>query len=246
MRSIFKCAVSLLLTVTVQSAWAGNFTVGVEAIDYLPIYKGEGSQYSGFSRELLDAFAAKYGHQFSYKAFPVARLFDEFIKGGLDFKFPDNPQWSSDAKKGKNISYSKGAVEVVEGLMVLPENKGKGIATIRKLATMRGFTAWPYLDAINKKTIELTESNSFEALIQMGINKRADGIYISTIVGNFYLNEVMKKQGALVLDSSLPNTQSSFSLSSQNHPEVIAQFNEFLGKEKAAIAKLKAKYKIEE
>ena len=34
-------------------AWSGNFTVGVEGHDYLPISKGEGGAYSGYARDLF-------------------------------------------------------------------------------------------------------------------------------------------------------------------------------------------------
>ena len=47
------------------SVWAGNFTVGVEGTDYMPISKGDGASYSGYAKDLLDAFAAKYGHTFT-------------------------------------------------------------------------------------------------------------------------------------------------------------------------------------
>lgn len=98
-----------------------------DATDYLPIYKGDGSGYTGYARRLLDSFASKSGHTFTYKALPVARLHIEFAaRKTLDLKFPDNPHWSCDVKKDTKIYYSKGTVSVVEGLMLLPTNKGKG------------------------------------------------------------------------------------------------------------------------
>ena len=70
-----------------SAAWSGEYTIGVEGVDNLPIAKGEGSNYTGYARELLDAFAAKYGHKCNYSPMPVARLMDEFVvKKSLDFK----------------------------------------------------------------------------------------------------------------------------------------------------------------
>lgn len=235
----------LLLSVLLIPAWAGNFTVGVEATDYLPIYKGEGGSYSGYARDLLDAFGAKYGHQFTYKPMPIARLFDEFAKQkSLDFKFPDNALWQPDIKKGVSITYSKGAISVTEGLLVLPANKGKPLSGIKSIATLRGFTPWPYKAQIDSGAIKLTEANTADAAVQMGETGRADGVFLNTTSAAYIMAEVRKKPGELVLDDKLPLEKSEFSLSSIAHPEVIKQFNEFLSKEHDTVAKLKAKYKI--
>ena len=238
--------VSLLATLACSSAWCGNFTVGVEGHDYLPISKGEGGVYSGYARDLLDAFAAKYGHSFTYKPLPVSRLFDEFaVKKSVDFKFPDNAYWAADAKKGITIYYSKGLVAVTEGLLVLPANKGK-LSTVTKMATLRGFTPFPYLDQINAKKIAVTEVNAADAAISMAEAGRVDGVYLGVLAATHIMAEGMQKPGVLVLDESLPKSTNDFSLSSISHPEVVKQMDEFLVKEKDTVQKLKAKHKIVE
>ena len=109
------------------SAGKREMEAAYDATDYLPIYKGDGSSYTGYARRLLDSFASKSGHTFTYKALPVARLHIEFAaRKTLDLKFPDNPHWSCDVKKDTKTYYSKGTVSVVESLMLLPTNKGKG------------------------------------------------------------------------------------------------------------------------
>ena len=109
------------------SAGKREMEAAYDATDYLPIYKGDGSSYTGYARRLLDSCASKSGHTFTYKALPVARLHIEFAaRETRDFKFPDNPHWSCDVKKDTKTYYSKGTVSVVEGLMLLPTNKGKG------------------------------------------------------------------------------------------------------------------------
>jgi len=237
---------SVLTGLVTTSAWSGNFSVGVEGHDYLPISKGEGGVYSGYARELLDAFAAKYGHTFTYKPLPVSRLFDEFaVQKSVDFKFPDNAYWAADAKKGIAISYSKGLVLVTEGLLVPPAKKGK-ITTVTKMATLRGFTPFPYLDQINAKKITVTEVNAADAAINMAEAGRVDGVYLGVLAANHIMAEGMKKPGVLVLDESLPKSSNDFSLSTISHPEVIKQIDEFLVKEKDTVQKLKAKYKIVE
>lgn len=235
----------LLLLACLGCARAGSFTIGVESTDYLPVYKGDGGNYTGYARELLDAFGAKYGHQFTYKPMPIARLFDEFAKQkSLDFKFPDNPLWQQDVKKGANVVYSKSAVTVTEGLLVLPANKGKPLSNVKTIATLRGFTPWPYKAQLDSGAIKLTEANTADAAIQLGESGRADAVFLNTISAAYIMTEVRKKPGELVLDDKLPLEKSDFSLSSISHPDVVKQFNEFLDKEHASIAKLKSKYKI--
>lgn len=124
-------AAVILAGVCATPAWPAAFNVGVETTDYMPVYRIENSNYTGFARELLDVFAAKYGHQFTYVPYPIARLFDEFaVQKTLDFKFPDNPLWQTTIKKNVSVTYSNGILSVEEGLLVLPANKGRPLASI--------------------------------------------------------------------------------------------------------------------
>ena len=236
------CVLALLAS---PLAWAGNYTVGVEAADQLPVYKGDTGSYSGYSRELLDAFAARYGHTFTYKAYPAGRLLEEFgVARSVDFRYPDNPLWSTGAKKGLSIHYSQGLVPVTEGLLVPPERKGQKMAAVGKIAAVRGFTPVPYLEAIRSNKIEVAQVNSPEAGIGMAESGRVDGVYLSVLTANHVMESKLKKPGVVVFDSGLPNTVGDFALSTIAHPEVIAQLNEFLAKEKDLVARLKAKYGI--
>ena len=239
--------VALATCFLASPVWSDSFTVGVEATDYMPIYKGDGSNYTGYAKELLDGFASKNGHTFTYVRLPVARLFDEFVvKKSLDFKFPDNPNWSKDVKKDVNIVYSAGVLAVKQGVMVLPANKGKGLANITKMVTLRGFTPFPYMDQISSKKIEVMEVNYAGAAINIVASDRVDGAYMGVMAANYVMSETLNKAGMLVFDDSLPYATADFSLSSITHPEVIKQMNEFLAKEKSTVIKLKAKYKIAE
>ena len=242
-----KLTTPLVLVACLMSshAFSGSFTVGVQDTDYRPIFRGDLPSYSGFAREFLDTFAAKYGHTFTYRPFPSVNLYDEFaVKKTLDFKFPDNAYWAKEIKKDAKISYSRGVVSVTEGLMVLPANKGKG--NVSRIALVRGFTPFLYMDQIRDKKIAANEVNAPDAGISMVEAGRVDGVYLSVIVANYLMTDVLKKPGVLVFDDKLPNSKSDFSLSSIARPEVIKQFDEYLVKEKDTVDKLKAKYKIVE
>jgi ABC-type amino acid transport substrate-binding protein len=225
-----------------------TYVIGVENIDYLPHYTGENNQYTGFSRVLLDAFAQKTGCHFTYMPLPLNRLFREFLEGNVDFKYPDNPDWSADLKKDQTVYYSTPVVSAVTGIMVLPENKAQPLEQFETLGTMMGFTPTAYMKLIKEGNVKKTESAStdFATLLKMGMLKRVDGVYIAIDVGAYQLREILKKPDALVFNPNLPYDVQKYSLSSLKHPEIINEFNEFLVKEKAFADQLKTEYHIVE
>lgn len=226
-------------------ARADTLVVGVESIEYYPIYKGDDNQYTGFSRELLDGFAAYSGHTLKITPMPVLRLHDELLRRQtIDLKFPDNPTWNTEMRKGLWVSYSRPVLTVTEGLFVRPKQMGKGLAALKTIGAMRGFTPWPYMEKIQSNRIAFHSSDSFDALIKMGELGRIDGVFASTIVMNYYLTEKRKQPKLLVFDKDLPNKTVDFQLSSIKHPKVVTQFDDYLTKEKSSIDKLKAKYGI--
>ena len=130
--------------------------------------------------------------------------------------------------------------------MVLPSEKGKSLSNITKIATLRGFTPWPYMDQITSKKIELVEVNYSGAAINIAAAGRVDGVYMGNMMGKYVVDEVLRQKGILVFDESLPTSKSDFSMSTIAHPDVIKQLDEFLVKDKDLVAQLKAKYKIVE
>ena len=224
-----------------------DYIIGVENINYYPIYSWDGKEYKGYARDVLDSFAKKSGYKFVYKALPITRLFNDFIvKEELDFKFPDNPLWSSDIKKDKNVIYSNSVVAYIDGLLVLPENKKIELSDLKSLGIVRGFTAWEYLDLINSKKILLKESTDYTGLLVHTINKNTDAAYSNIVVANYHLNEILKKPKQLVFNEKLPYTKSSYYISTIKHKKVIDEFNKFLITEKKTVDALKKKYNVEE
>lgn len=241
-------AAALLVFATLPTAayaQAKSFNIGVEQTEYYPIYSYRNNQWVGYSRELLDAFAAKKGYQFTYTPLPILRLFVDFLKKDeLDFKFPDNPQWRTDLKGTMAITYSKPAFEGIEGSMVLPARVGKGIAAVKTLGTIRGFTPWPYQDAISAQKVFNETTDTLASLVQKTLAGRTDAMFINTAIADYHMAQELKKPGALVLDKGLPNNPVAYLLSTRKHPAIIAEFDAFLASEKALVAQLKAKYKL--
>jgi len=224
---------------------AQEYLIGVGDYEYYPYHSYSDKEgYSGFARELLDTFAQKQNIRFKYKAMPWKRVVNEYVEAKLDFVFPDNSHWDTDQKKGKKVYYSQPAVQYIDGVMVLPKNKGRGLGKLKTLGTMRGFTAWDYYDQINSGQIELLENSNFIPLLKQVIFKRIDGAYIETSVARYILNEKMKKPNALVFDQDLPHTTDFYYLSTIKHPKIIEKFNVFLSAEKDSIDQLKKKFKV--
>ena len=248
MKYLSRCTlIALLMGLLAVPAlsFAQTYTIGVESISYYPHYDNDKGEYKGFARDILDAFAAEKGYTFIYKPVPVARLFQEFLAGKFDFKYPDNAYWSADMKEGKNVIYSEPVVSYIDGVMVLPGNKGMGIDALKTLGTIRGFTAWTYMDLIKEGKVKIRENNGFIPLLEMTMKGRVDGAYVSIDVARWQLAEVLGKPGGLVFDSDLPYTKSAYFLSTIKEPEVMKEFNQFLVDKKELVDGLKEKYKVD-
>jgi polar amino acid transport system substrate-binding protein len=244
MRTFMAAVVLYVLTLT--DAIADNLVIGVETTQYYPQYQYKNGEYIGYARDVLDLFAKNSGHTFSYKALPIKRLIEAYIDGEVDLKYPDNAFWSADAKAGKNITYSEPVVQYIDGTLVLPANMGKGVTSMKRLGTIRGFTPFDYFPQIKAGSINVTENNNLDSLLKQLENQRIDGAYFNVAVAYYHLRNVAKTPDAAIFDASLPHTKSAYAISSINRPDIVKQFNQFLTSHAKEIAALKAKYQVEQ
>lgn len=243
----------IVLTGLLCLGWASSsvaqqktFVVGVEDLEYYPQYSHKGNEFIGFGRELLDAFAKSKGYKFEYKILPLNRLFLENLTyKSLDFQYPDNSYWEAHLRKGVTIYYSKPVMPFIDGVMVLPENKGRGMTDFKVLGTMTGFTPWNYLDLIKQKRVTVFENDSFLALLMQASRKRVDGAYINVEVAKYQLREIVHRPDALVFDPSLPHTRDFYYMSSVKHPAIIQELNQFLASEVELYERIRKKLAIE-
>lgn len=224
---------------------AAHYVVAVESLNYAPLYDGSDEQnYRGFGRDVLDLFAQRHGYTFSYVPLPTNRLFHEFfLSKKYDFKFPDNIAWQPELKKSLKVSYSDAIVSVTEGLFVPEHRAGRGLSDIKSIATINGFTPWPYSARIQSGAIMLSTTGSFESLIKMAYS-RVDGIFASTVTVNSYQSKYEMPGPKLVLDLKLPHSTSSFTVSTIKHPAVMTQLNKFLKEDRTAINKIRRAYAL--
>lgn len=238
-------AATLSLGEIAAAATGQTFTIGVEDLDYYPVYAIQNGSYSGYARELLDAFAKDRNYRFDYKPFPVNRLFASFFQGQVDFKFPDNPYWQKDLRAGKNIIYSSAVATYIDGTLVRPEMRDATPDKIKTLVTVAGFTPWAWQDQIKNQQVALRENANFTALAQQVIARRVDAAYASVAVVNHQLDHVLKTPGALVFNSKLPHSRDHYFLSTLTHPEVIAEFDAWQKNKQDLVRSLKKKYAVE-
>ncbi len=239
MKSAFLLLLSLCI---IPTAAARDYVVGVENLEYSPIYATNNGKYEGYARDLLDAFGKAFGHTFSYRPLPVKRLFADFLGGKLDFKYPDNPQWAASERGDKTLYYSDVTLVATDGVMVAAAREpGK---TLTRLVTIRGFTPWVYMDAIGKGSIALQEVNDLDAALSSVLAGRAEGAYGNVVVAAKRLQE-NGQAGALVFDRELPYADADFSLSTMAHPQVIDEFNAFLRDQADLVAALKKRHGVD-
>lgn len=223
-----------------------RYVVGVEDLDYYPHYRAKDGTYDGFGRTVLDAFADDTGVIFEYRPLPVARLFQSFLAGDVDLKYPDNAYWAADAKDGRGVVYSSPVVGYTDGVSVRPEAVGQPVSEIEVLGTVQGFTAWDWLDRMENETVQIAENPNFTALIRQAILGRVDGAYANVSVVRYRLERDLEQPGALVFDPSLPHTTSAYHLSAIAHAPLIVRFDAWLADNADRLARLKAEYGVEE
>ena len=198
-----------------------------------------------FFQDFIKAFGEKYNYEIVIKERPVKRLIAEFVNLKFDIKYPDHPKWSEEARKGVNVVYSDPVISYREGVLVLPENLGKGMNNLKRLSVMRGFSPWPYRYQVKSGSLALTESPNYETAIRMTHLGRADGSYLSRAAADYTQNQLKLKK-MLVFDQSLPNISDVYYVSTIKHPEVLKQINRFMKDEKVLVDKLKMKYGVQD
>jgi polar amino acid transport system substrate-binding protein len=237
----YKSALFLLFLFIPSSLVAQNkIIIGVEDIQYLPYYQSEKGVFSGFARDLFDAFARENNLEVIYRPMSIRRLHKALVEEKIDLKFPDNPNWNSAVKQGVNIEYSASVVAYTDGVMV----KALG-NEIKRLGTIKGFTPWAWLDQIKQKQVALYENPNFTGLLQQVFLDRLDGAYINVDVARYTLKNILKREGELQFDNSLPYDKGRYYASTRSNPELVVRLNSWLKEQKQEVDKLKKHWQIE-
>lgn len=225
-------------------AYAAPLRVGLENHDYYPYYSAvEGKPVDGYCIALLQAFAKHAGLELELRPQPVNRLYRNLLdEQSLDLLFPDNPEWSREAKAGQQLYYSSPVALIVDGSLVHRERLGQGQGAIKQLGIVRGFTAQAWLPAIATGQVKLVEVQDIQSLIHMLERGRIDALYANPQVVRHHLRQLGIDEQRLQLDPQLPLINTSFHLSSYKHPELITGFDRFLVEEAGTLRALRQQY----
>jgi polar amino acid transport system substrate-binding protein len=237
----FVAAVLAWMAVGMSAATAGprDLVIGVEELDYYPVYAVQDGEYRGAAREILDAFAKDRGYALTFRPLPIKRLYAELMSGGIDFKFPDNPFWASDQKKGRTLAYSNPVIRYIDGVLIVPQNVGRSPDEVRVLGTVSGFTPFAWMDRIKDGRVQVKENPRMELLLRQVQVGRLDGAYASIAVANYTLEHQLASPGALIFDPRLPHSRDAYMLSSLKRADVLTDFNEWMATNAARIQAIK-------
>lgn len=220
---------------------ARDLVVGVEAIDYTPVYGVRNGVFQGAARPILDAFALSQGHRLTFRPLPVKRLYAELNLGGIDLKFPDSPDWQPALRQGHTVVFSKPVIHYIDGTIVRREMLQEGPDSVLSLGTIAGFTPYAWSERLKGGTVELKENSSLEQLLRQVQAKRIDGAYGNVAVSLNAAELMPGLAGTLAFAPRLPHVADSYRLSSVKAPEVIAEFNEWLDRNEALVADIIAR-----
>jgi polar amino acid transport system substrate-binding protein len=202
--------------------------VGVETIDYSPVYGYRDGEYVGAARLIFDAFAEARGYRLVYRPLPIKRLMAELVNGGIDLKFPDSPDWNAALREGHSFVYSQPVIAYVDGVVVRRENAQAGPDAIHSIGTVAGFTPFAWLDRIKSGAVQLKENPRFDALLRQVETGRIDGAYANVAVALHAAESTLTPHGAIVFNPNLPHLSDAYRLSAVQHPELIAEFDAWL------------------
>jgi polar amino acid transport system substrate-binding protein len=214
--------------ITVINTPANALTLGVETTDYSPYYYLNADQkYQGAARDIFDLFSKSHNLPISYSPMPVPRLFNEFVKGSIDLKFPDNPLWSASLHSKVKVFYSNSIFNIKESLLVLKKNSDIAKKDIKTVGTILGFSTPGIAKPVANKEFETVKTKEVEQLMHMLASERVQAMYFNESVA-LAVAKRLYPDTQLVEHSLYQPFQYAYHLSSIKHPELINTFNAFL------------------
>lgn len=245
MKPIFVAVALLLGLIGVAKAGPRDLVIGVEELEYYPLYAIRDGEYVGAMREIIDAFARAEDYHVTYRPLPVKRLYAELASGGIDLKLPDNPNWGSEAKAGLRMTYSAPLVSYIDGVLVRPGSLAMPAEQFRTLGTVSGFTAYAWLDRIKAGAVALKENPRMDLLLRQTVVGHVDGAYTNVAVAYHVLNSILNMPGALAFNPALPHSRDYYYLSTVSRADVIAQFNVWLNDNASMVKTIKDRFGAE-
>lgn len=242
MRIINIIIVSIWLLISSIST-THALTIGVESTSYEPYYYvSTEKKYQGAARDIFDLFFQVNQLNIDYSPMPVPRLFNEFVKGTIELKFPDNPLWAKSLKSDVKVHYSDPIFDITESVLVLKSDKPEVVKSeIKTVGTIFGFTTPGIASEIKDNSLTATRTKVVEQLIHMLVSERVQAVYFNNNVAMNLIKEMYPEE-SLVQHSKFPAFNYAYHLSTINHPKLIILFNKFLVSHAEQVTKIKHRY----
>lgn len=228
---------------TGRSEAAVELRIGVQQLDYYPHFDFSAGQKRGYFVELMRLFARSHGYQIRFIPLPVKRLYQE-LDDGLDLVYPDNPAWPNELPALPKV-FSDPVVFSLGSSMVRPDKAHYQLSDVQTVAFIHGYTPTKWLAASRQFRFEMVDVADTGAALGLVLKGRVDATPVELNVANAWLAR-QQQPGALVVAQQLPFTQLPFLLSTVHRPEVITQFNQFLGSHAVEIVALKKRFALQE
>lgn len=239
----YTIAIAFTLVSCVVSA-QGSYTVVVQDIDYYPIYRADPitDSYSGYVRELMDAFANHQGINFEYRVRPIRRMTMEFLANRYDFALPDNPRWDRPAKEGLRIHYTKPLLTFRDAVYVPRGQQDMSETEMEDYGTIYGFTPWKFESLIDSGQVRLKTASRPENLIRMAMAGRVTAFNLAVPVAEYHFRRLDAKGQFVEAHRLMPHIESHYFLSSLKHPDIIAKFDRFMVEHQNKVNSIKRRY----
>lgn len=237
-----KAIIFSTLVLSLPVVQSKEYTVGIEDINYYPHYDFSGAEPRGYFFELMQLFSKSSGHQFKFQKLPVKRLYLA-AKDEVDLVYPDNPLWQQYLYASYPKTFSEPVIYTLGSTMVRPEHRNLSVASVRNLAVIHGFTPTRWLELKKLHNFKVVDVQDAYSALGLLTKQRVDAAVVEYNVAQAYLTE-FKLPAALVIGEQLPFPEVPFLLSTVNHSELIAEFNQFLKTERVAIQALKDRFKL--
>jgi polar amino acid transport system substrate-binding protein len=232
-----------VFAVSVQAEDKPIYRVGIEDVDYYPMFTKKGDRYkTSFLIDVMELFAQKRGVKFEYIHLPISRFEEWYQQDSIDFRLPDNPMWNTNTE---NLVFSGDIIELRADTVVLKKNQHKPVSTLKVLGSLYGFVPGAHWgNHINTGRTKFVFESSMPVLVGLLKREMVDGLDVNLTVVHHHANELRYNTDDFVASTEAPNVQYTYALSTIAHPEIIKDFDAFLVASQNEISLLKQRKDI--
>lgn len=230
-----------MISVSSVAAEKHHFNVGVEDINYYPIMDFTAPEPRGLLYDILMAFGETHDITFEFIPLPLLRFTYWYEENSIDFRLPDNPQWSSSTTPG--LDYSDTLISLCETTVVLTENREMLSEEVARLGVLKGFTASKKWQQRNQEgSISLAKERTIRSLTRMLLSGLIDAIDLNISTIKNELVTLGLSPDLVSVAVNIPIEGADYRMSAHYETDVIALLNHFIVNNSDKISQMAGKY----